>query len=56
MMKWRKSDIKMRRRAERTARLEQLRLGNRGAKGGSHKGSKAERNKTAARRANRDDW
>ena len=50
------SDFKIRKKLDRERRLLQLRLGNRGPKGGTHKGSKAEQNKKAARRANRRHW
>lgn len=50
------SDFKLRKKLDRERRLEQLRQGNRGPKGGPHRGSKAEKNKKAARRANRDTW
>ncbi len=50
------SDFKIRKKLDRERRLLQLRLGNRGPKGGTHRGSKAEQNKKAARRANRRDW
>jgi hypothetical protein len=50
------SDFKLRKKLDRERRLEQLRQGNRGPKGGPHRGSKAEKNKKAARRANRNTW
>ena len=49
-------DFKIRKKLDRERRLLQLRLGNRGPKGGAHRGSKAEKNKQAARLANRRDW
>ena len=50
------SDFKLRKKLDRERRLVELRQGNRGPKGGTHTGSKAEQDKKAARRAHRSDW